>query len=60
MPCQALCQPYLIVPAKGFFRVLRKLNIIGRVCIDEITSLERDLFEVSTRKLPLRECRDVF
>ena len=60
MPRQLLRQPYLFVPAKIFLRVLRELDVIGRIRIDEVVSLQWDLFEINAHELPLREGRDVF
>ncbi|MGA9724001.1 MAG: hypothetical protein WBQ86_16195 [Candidatus Binatus sp.] len=59
MARQTFGQPYLLVPAKVFLRVMRELNVIGRIRIDKVTGLQWELFEIPTRKLPLREGRDV-
>ena len=60
MPREPLRQSYLFIPAEVFLRVLRELNVIGRIGIDEIVGLERQLFEIHTHKVPLREGGGVF
>src|SRR5258706_13767083 len=59
MPRQQFGQPYLVVPAKVFLRVLRKLDVIRRISVNKIAGLQRYLFEIRAHEVPVRECRDV-
>jgi hypothetical protein len=57
---QPFGQPYLIVPGEVFLRVMRELNVIGRIRVDEVSRLDREFFKIRAHELPLRECRHVF
>ena len=59
MPCEPSCQSYLILPREVLLGVLRELDVVGRVGIDEIVRFQLDLFEVTTAKIPVRENRSI-
>jgi hypothetical protein len=52
-----LGEPYLFVPAEIPHRIAREHNVVGRVRIDEVVSVERHAREVGVGKIPSHEGR---
>ena len=52
MARQPVCKSDLVIPTKVLFGVLRKFNVIGRICVDEIVRLQRETIEIAARELP--------
>src|SRR5688572_17893068 len=55
MSRQPLRSSLLIFPRKATRTVRRELNVVRRVCVHEICCVDRHLFYVDVRKLPLLE-----
>lgn len=55
MLSQPLGEADLVVPREVLFRVLRKLDVIRRVCVYKVIRLERELFKIATLKIPIGE-----
>ncbi len=48
-------EPDLVVPGEPLLGVLRELHVVGRVGVDEVPLLERNLLEVHADEVPARE-----
>ena len=47
----------LIVPAEAAFRVVRELDVVGRIGVDEVGRPEIDVLEVAAGERPARQTR---
>ena len=59
MAREKLGKAHLFVPAEGFFGILRELDVVGRVGVDEVARIERQRLEITGREVPLFERRAV-
>ena len=59
MPREPLSGSNLVVPAEAPFRIRRELDVVGRVSVDEVARLERDLLEVRAQERPFPECSPI-
>src|SRR5712692_507679 len=52
---EPLGEPHLLRPSELLLRILRELDVVRRVGIDEIALANREALEVARTELPVRE-----
>src|SRR5207249_11882765 len=55
VPRQPCRRAHLFIPAEHLLRVLRELNIVWRISIDKIVTVQRHTLEVAAREFPIFE-----
>ena len=55
MLCEPFGRSFLIVPRKAVFRVMRELDIVGWIGVNEIVAVERNDFNIGAGERSIRE-----